>query len=737
MSIPAGEVSVERKLTAILCADVFGYSRLMGDDEEATHRTLVSHRKIIDSLIERHRGRFVNSAGDSVLAEFASVVNAVQCAVEVQNALKLENASLAADRRMEFRIGLNLGDVMVDGDQIYGDGVNVAARLESLADPGGICVSWTVHENVRNKLPLNFEDLGDQAVKNIAQPVRVFRILLDGDVPTRRMTQRVPRSYWRGGVFSLAGLAIIVVTIVLIQHVSLKTPHTNASIPPQETPALTLPDKPSIAVLPFINMGGDKEQEYFSDGITDDLITDLSRLPGLFVIARESTFTYKDKAAKLQDVGRELGVRYVLEGSVRKAAGQVRITVQLADATTGAELWAERYDRPLRDVFALQDEIVHRIITTLNLQLSLSQKGIVIPRTTDNLDAYDDVLRGTEYLASLTGEGNAKARPLFEKANELDPKYTDAYLMLGNDYFLGWAFAFNPDPYGGEKGLKMEQHAVALDDSRSMAHCVIAEIDMTNEQMDQAETEAQLAISLDPNSATAYGTLAGVFNSQVRPTEALIASSTALRLDPRNSQNYIGYQGWSYTELGRWKESIPALKASYPQSIFVRAFLANDYSSLGDDESAQAQAAEIERAVSLSPKSPLGYIPLAWAMNSLWKPAEALAAVDSSIRYDPRKCVCHLRFRGIAYAQLGQWQDSVTAFKPYLDRFHYDFWAHAYLAIDYIELGNNDAARAEVAEVRRLDPDFSVETIFPAASIEGSFTQMERLRGDLHKAGMS
>jgi adenylate cyclase len=731
---------LERKLAAILCADVYGYSRLMGENEEATVRTLSSHRKIIDGLIEQHHGRFVNSAGDSVLAEFASVVNAVQCAVEAQNALKLENASLQPDRRMEFRIGLNLGDVMLDGDQIYGDGVNVAARLESLADPGGICVSRTVHENIRNKLPLTFEDLGEQSVKNIAEPVRVFRVLLDGAVPARRKTQRVPRKYWRGGVFSLAGLVIIVVTVVLIQHVSLKTPHTNASIPLHEEPTLPLSNKPSIAVLPFSNLSGDKQQEYFSDGITDDLITDLSRLPGLLVIARESTFTYKDKAAKLQDVGRELGVRYVLEGSVRKAAGQVRVTVQLADATTGAELWAEPYDRPLRDVFALQDEIVQRIITTLDLQLSLSQKGIVIPRTTDNLDAYDNLLRGTEYLVTLTGEGNAKARPLFEKAIELDRKYADAYMLLGNDYYLGWAFGFNPDPYAGEEGLKMEQHAVALDDSLSLAHCVIAEIDMTNEQMDQAGTEAQLAISLDPNSAAAYGTLAGVLNSQVRPTEALVAASTALRLDPRNSQNYTGYQGWSYTELGRWKESIPALKrtlASYPQDTFLKAFLTNDYSSLGDDEAAQAQAKEIEQAVALSPKSPLGYIPLAWAMNSLWKPAQALAAVDSSILYDPRKCVCHLRFRGIAYTQLGQWQDSVTAFKPYLNRFHYDFWAHAYLAIDYVELGDNDAARAEVAEVRKLNPDFSVETIFPAASIEGNFTQIDRLRGDLHKAGMS
>ena len=348
----------------------------MGEDEEATLRTLSSHRKLIDSLIEQHHGRFVNSAGDSVLAEFASVVNVVQCAVEIQTVLKAENANLPPERRMEFRMGINLGDVMVDGEQIYGDGVNVAARLESLAEPGGICISGTVHEQVRDKLALAYADAGEQEVKNIARPVRVWRVLAEPGTGARlrTRTQRVPRKYLRQGIFSIAGLAIIVGTIVLVQNLSLKPPHTHASIPPQ-APALPLPDIPSIAVLPLTNMSGDREQEYFSDGITDDLITALSRLPALFVIARTSSFTYKGKAVGLQDVGKQLGVKYVLGGGVRKAGDQVRITVQLADATTGAELWAERYDRPLRDIFALQDEIVRRIVTTLNLQLALAQRG--------------------------------------------------------------------------------------------------------------------------------------------------------------------------------------------------------------------------------------------------------------------------------------------------------------------------------------------------------------------------
>src|ERR1700737_3473924 len=392
---------MKRKLTAIICADVFGSSRLMGEDEEATLRTLSSHRKLIDSLIEQHRGRFVNSAGDSVLAEFASVVNAVQCAVEIQTTLTHKNANLPKERRMEFRIGVNLGDVMVDGEQIYGDGVNVAARLESLAEPGGICISETVHEHIGNKLALGYEDLGEQSVKNIAKPVRVLRVMLEGGAATRttaKATERSVRKHWRGGVFSLAGLALIAAIIVFVQRLSLRPPTTTASISPAQSPALILPDKPSIAVLPFTNMSGDREQEYFSDGITDDLTTALSRIPDLFVIARTSAFTYKGKAVKVQEISRQLGVKYVLEGSVRKADNQVRITAQLVDATTGDHIWAEHYDRTLRDIFSLQDEIVRRIVTTLNLQLNLTEKGIPIVKRTDNLEAYDYFLRGSEFL---------------------------------------------------------------------------------------------------------------------------------------------------------------------------------------------------------------------------------------------------------------------------------------------------------------------------------------------------
>src|SRR5216684_1170091 len=439
----------------------------MGEDEEATLRTLSSHRKLIDSLIEEHHGRFVNSAGDSVLAEFASVVNAVQCAVEMQTTLKAENANLPPERRMEFRIGVNLGDVMVDGEQIYGDGVNVAARLESLANPGGISISGTVHEQVRDKLALRYEDLGEQEVKNIARPVRVWRVLTEPARGERlsTSTQRVPRKYVRGGIFSLAGLAILAAVIVFVHHISLRAPTTTASIPPAQKPALPLPNIPSIAVLPFTNMSGDPQQEYFSDGLTDDLTTALSRIPDLFVIARTSAFTYKGRAAKVQDIGRELGVQYLLEGSVRKAGDTLRITAQLVDASSGDHLWAAHY-----------------------------------------------YLRCVGYGFRYTEEDNAKGGRMCEKAIELDPAYADAYVQLGFHYLLGFAWQWSQ--YGGPDALDrairleqqaislLEQQAISLDDANAAAHALLGRMYLSKRRYDESAAEVERAIDLlAPGSA--------------------------------------------------------------------------------------------------------------------------------------------------------------------------------------------------------------------------------------------
>jgi adenylate cyclase len=590
---------VERKLTAILCADVHGYSRLMGEDEEATLRTLTAYRKLIDNLIQQHHGRFVDSAGDSVLAEFASVVNAMQCAVEIQNMLKAENVSLPPERRMEFRIGVNLGDVMVEGEQIYGDGVNVAARLESLAEPGGICISGTVHEHVEKKLALNYRDLGEQTVKNITRPVRVWRVLPEAGAATTRKPQRVQRQYVRRGAFSLAGLAIIAAAILLVQHISLKPPRTSASIPPAQSPALPLPSIPSIAVLPFTNLSGDPQQEYFSDGITDELITDLSRLPNVFVIARNSTFTYKGKAIKLQEIGRELGVRLVLEGSVFKAGDQVWITARLADATTGTDLWAERYERPLRDIFSLQNEIVRRIVTTLNLQLSLWERGIVARRRTDSLRAYDYFLRGLEFQSSMTSEGNSKAQRMFQKALELDPNYADAYASLGwaewLDLFLQWR---RDEPKALDRISELARKVISLDEFNPLAHIVQSGVDLSKRKYDEADSEAERAIALDPNFPPAYSWLAEALIHSGDYTEAIGSAQKAMRLDPRNQDLYLGEEGIARTFNRQYGQAIPLLEkslASYPNNLGPRLALTIAYSETGRDADAREQAVEIRR----------------------------------------------------------------------------------------------------------------------------------------------
>ena len=559
-------MGVERKLTAILCADVHGYSRLMGEDEEATVRTLSAHRTIIDRLIEQHRGRFVNSAGDSVLAEFASVVNAVESAVEIQTALKAENAKLPPERRMEFRIGVNLGDVVIEGEQIYGDGINVAARLESLADPGGICISGTVHAQIRNKLALDCQDLGAQRVKNIAESIHVLRVLTEPGSARRKIAARVPRNYWRHGALSLVGLVLIAAIFVVVQHLSLRPPITSASIPSPQSPAPPLPSIPSIAVLPFVNRSGDPQQEYFSDGMTDDLITQLSRVPGLFVIARASSFTYKGKTPELKNVRRELGVKYVLEGSVRKAEDRLRITAQLVDTNAGTELWGESFDRPLRDIFSLQDEIVQRIVTTLRLEIALLNRGIWTKRTTNNTEAYDYFLRGVAYYSTYSKEGNLKARYMAEKAIELDPKYADAYTLLGGTYWLTDFYAWDNSPEVLEHAFELAKQAISLDDSSPGGHCLMSAVQAAKRNYEQAVAEANRAIALDPNYAGSYMTLGHALIFSGRPEEAISADEKALRLDPRSRDFYFGELGTAYVFMGEYKKDSAAQAESHQLS---------------------------------------------------------------------------------------------------------------------------------------------------------------------------
>jgi adenylate cyclase len=391
---------VKRKLTAIFSADVEGYSRLMGEDELATVETLTSYKETMGKLIRQHRGRVVDSTGDNLLAEFASVVDAVQCAVEVQQVLSAKNEALPEGRRMYFRIGINLGDVIEEEERIYGDGVNVAARMESLAEGGGISISGTAYDQLGKKLPLGYKYIGEQSVKNIEKPVRVYRVLPQAEAAGKVIGEKKPISrHWRWAAVAL----IVVVAALVIWNFYFRPPFEPAS---EERMAFALPDKPSIAVLPFVNMSEDPKQEYFSDGLTEEIITALSKVPKVFVIARESTFSYKGKSVKVNQVAEELGVRYVLEGSVRKAEDRVRITAQLIDAIKGYHLWAERYDRDLKDIFAIQDEITMKIVTSLQVSLTEGETARMQAKGTNSLDAYLLFLQGWKETGSMNKDGN-------------------------------------------------------------------------------------------------------------------------------------------------------------------------------------------------------------------------------------------------------------------------------------------------------------------------------------------
>lgn len=547
--------TVVRRLSAILSADAQGYSRLMGEDEIATIRTLAAYREVMSTLIQRYRGRVIDSPGDNLLAEFASVFDAVQCAVEIQRELQKRNEELSLSRRMAFRIGVNLGDVIVEGERIYGDGVNIAARLESLATGGGICISGVVYEQIETKLPLTYADLGEQSVKNIARPVRVFRVLLESGEAVAMADNR--------------------------EHVS-----------------LPFPDKPSIAVLPFLNLSGDPEQEYFSDGMTEDLITDLSKLSGLFVISRNSVFLYKGKAVRPEQVSQELGVRYVLEGSVRKVGNRVRITAQLIDATTGYHLWAERYDRELQDIFAVQDEVTQKIVAALEVKLSAGEQERVKRPPTTNLEAYDCFLRGLEYYSQRTQESNGHARQMFERATQLDPHFAAAYAVLGLTYLAEIAFQWDQSPQVIDKLLSLAQQAVRLDDSQPIAHEALAYAYLGKKQHNQAIVAAERAVALDPNSADAYQTLGDILSFAGRPEEAVTLIEKAMRLNPRYTASYLWSLGQAYRLVGRAEEAIGALQRAVlrnPDHITAHVMLAVAFMEVGREPEARAEVGEILR----------------------------------------------------------------------------------------------------------------------------------------------
>src|SRR6266498_4086347 len=483
-------MSAPRKLAAILAADVAGYSRLMGLDEEGTLKRLRKlRRELINPAVALHRGRIVKTTGDGILIEFPSVVDAVRCAVDVQRGMDGRNVDVPAEQRIEFRMGINLGDVVVEGEDLLGDGVNIAARLEGIADPGGICISEAAYQQAHDKLDVAFDDAGEQHLKNIVRPVRTYRVRLD-------------------------------------------------HIPAQGKPALPLPDKPSIAVLPFQNMSGDPEQEYFADGIVDDIITALTRMRWLFIIARNSSFTYKGRAVDVKQVGRELGVRYVLEGGVRKSANRIRITAQLIDANTGAHIWAERYDRDLSDVFAVQDEITECVAGAIEPELLKSEGRAAISRT-ENLNAWDLVRQGMWHFHQVRRENAFRARELFRQAIQLDSKMPEAHLWLGRVTGSLLAYGWSNDRAndlreGSEAALK----AVELDERNPYAHYALAVTSVFAGAVERAIRAAETAIALSPSFALGYMVLGFARLNAGRAVEAIDSYEHGLRLTPFDPQNF-------------------------------------------------------------------------------------------------------------------------------------------------------------------------------------------------------
>jgi adenylate cyclase len=593
----------KRKLTAILSADVKDYSRLMGEDEDATVRTLTAHQELVAAVVQKHRGRVVDSSGDNVLAEFGSVLDAVRSAVEIQEEVKVRNAELPENRRMQFRIGINLGDVITEGERIYGDGINVAARLEGLAEGGGICVSGTVYDHVRNKLALGFEFLGEQKVKNIAEPVRVYRIVMEPGTPVRLLPEEgVATRWWQNTALAAALVVLLMAVGVVMWMFFLRHSPRPAEVAVEERMAFPLPDKPSIAVLPFVNMSGDPEQDYLADGISENTIMALSKVPEMFVVSRSSTFTYKGRAVKVQQVSEELGVRYVLEGSVQKSGKRLRVTAQLIDATSGHHLWSERYDRDMEDLFTLMDEITKEIVVALQIELTHGEQA-AIWQDTDNLEAWGHAVKGYSLHQRYTKTDNAKARKLFERALELDPEFAAAKAMLAWTHLIDATYGFSGSRIlAFKRAVALAQEAAAMDDTQPEVHSLLGGIHLLQRQYDEAIAEGEKSIVLNPNNALSHILLSQSMRFAGRFEEAVAHAEGAIRLSPYYPAWYLTVLSHAYRDAGRYEEAL----ASYTQllercekgecpPLWAHIGLAGVYVELGREEEARRHAEEVLR----------------------------------------------------------------------------------------------------------------------------------------------
>lgn len=575
-----------RKLAAILYADVAGYSRLTGEDEERTHRTLSNHLDLFANVVGTHNGNVVHYAGDAVLAEFDTVTEALSCAVEMQRELRVYEEPANSSALVQFRIGINVGDVIVDREDIYGDGVNIAARLESLADPGGICISESVRAAVGNKLPLEYQFLGEQSVKNIAEPVRAYRVLF---YPSSQ--RATPRSRRIVTVVSLTAVLIAILLGVRIFWQQARSPEKTATGEAVFTVAAT--DKPAIAVLPFANVSVNPEEDYFADGMTDDLITDLSKISGLYVIARHSVFAYKNRAINVSEVGRELGAQFILEGSIRRAEKRVRINVQLIDAASGRHMWAERYDRSYQDFFSLQNDVIAQVVSAVSVTLTDNELTRIERPPTGSLEAYDYYLRAEQRGYIADSADLRETMHLYAKAIALDPKFAEAHAGLARAAVEIWRQDLNDLMPGAEaraRAYESAERALEIDPANGRAYSVLAVLQLGQGYHDAAIESARKAVAFGPGNAEAHLDLGLVLAYAGEPKQGVAAIETALRLNPKPTPNALVYAGIVFFIDGQFERSVDAFsraRVAHSNSEPLWTYLAAAHAQLGQTDEAK------------------------------------------------------------------------------------------------------------------------------------------------------